>query len=227
MKLLLSVLLTQILALSAYATTDSISTYKFIYLGNVHEDPVESFIAYYPNYPEEGYRALKSFCVGESIFWDGVSSSAYPIFEFMTQPFITKTYGFNDTTIDLNVLSSSGVKFGFDFDSVSNFVIENEKYILTPDFTIDLTGLPMSNYKEKFAALVYAKLAIIGIHLNTEAVSSDGFKASIEVIGLPDQSKMASLSGFSKVYAMTKSKYSASSPVVEKYKEELLDDRCQ
>jgi hypothetical protein len=150
------------------------------------------------------------------------------MFDFMTKPFNIQSYGFiNDENININLLSDPNLKIIFDFDSVSNYVeLENNEFIYAPTFTVDISAFPKSNDTETFMALVNAKLAIVGIFANLERAYPNAFKAEINVTGLPDQTKYIN-ANFSKVHATTKFKYSSASPVVQKYKEELLSEYCK
>lgn len=217
----------QAFAFSAMATVDSIGRFSFVY-ASAEATPIEN-ITYqdYQTSLQMGYSAIRSYCIGKGMFFDGVSSSAYPIFKFMTEPYEVKTYGFFDGTqsLDINVLSHPRLEVIFDFDSTSNYVETAGEYLYSPSFVVDVSAFPRSNSTERLVALTYAKLAIIGLFENLKDSHGGRFAAEIQVLGLPSQVGLVTPE-FTRVHATTNYKYSYASPVVAQYKQELLGEYC-
>lgn len=215
-------------SLTASATVDSLARFKFIYT-SLADTPVETYT--YETYQQnlaDGYSMLKSYCVGAGVFWDGISSSAFPIFKFMTQPYEVQVYGLSDvqTKYDINVLSHAQLQISFTYDDISNYVEQtNGSYVLYPSFVIDVSAFPRADKTQRFIALTYAKLAILGLFENLQDNFADSFSAEITVVGLPEQIDIID-ADFSRVYSTTNYRYSSSSPIVAQYKEELISDYC-
>lgn len=206
-------LLVVIVGTNAWGTIDSLGRVYVPRISNMQDAPDYTY-----NIFNSQTNYMKKYCLTRALYFDGISTSAVTRLQPVLSPYNIPSVGTIPLTYNMNLISRPDMVYNYTVSSIDNY---SSTGVHEPSLTIDVSAMPRATADQRLELLTHVKLALLAI---TESLYTP-YRAVISVVGLPSQVVIAR-PGFSLVHATTNWPYSASSPVIARYKNELLDVSC-
>lgn len=224
-----------LVAIVSFYSSFALSTVDSVGKGFIPYSPPQEALHSFENLAQhwdKDYASTQVYCLTTFMYWDGVSSTAIPKYEFMMEPFSIPNFPVYEhegevvDSMQINELADGKLKVETNWDLFEQYAEIGNKdqwynSIHEPTFKIDVSAYDKSTKGGRLEAITKAKLAVISLHYNLGRYGRP-FRLTVEITGLPEDQTEFYKEGFNPIPAKTNLPYTGPSPLAQKFYKELL-----